>query len=141
MKNLLIICLLAQAFLFVSCQGDESENMILPENFVGIWEIAVLDCTGSIDDEAEYIGQAIVITEDKESDDLLVDFGDDTIFKAYVESDQLIINTQTINEGGEFDVVTLSAVAEMNDDDSVEMEFTHNVDDEGVSNCVMILQK
>ena len=89
----------------------------------------------------DYDNQIIVITDDPSSDALFIDFGDEIIFNAYVENNQLIIDIQTINAEQEFDVVTLSAVAEMNEDETVAMEFTHNVDDEGLSNCTMILTK
>ena len=141
MKNLLIICVLAQALFFVSCQKEEQVDIVEVQSFVGIWRIAQLDCSGVLGEWEDYQDYNIVISENTTNDDLRVDFGDGVIFDAHTNNGNLVIERQTLNEGGDFDVVTLSAVAEMREDETIYMEFTHSVDDEGLSQCSMYLRE
>lgn len=135
MKNLSYILLLAALF-FTSC----SEDPIIEEkqiDFSGTY-FGEFFCEGTL---SELNGEIypVSISKDSISDSYLVDLGDDLVFVAQQDEALLTIPSQTLNQDQDFDVVTLSGLIRMREDETLSFDFSHSVDDEGMSTCQTIL--
>jgi len=117
-----------------SCTKDE----IIEKDFSGTYS-GVLTCEGTSYLNGKEI--ELIITKGFEGLHYTVDLGDDVIFNATQKENVLTIYKQTLNEGGDVDVITLEATFTFNDNDDLVFKFKHKVDDEPENNCEGILKK
>ena len=140
MKYLTFIAI-AATVMMTSCSEDIENVSTQPQavDFVGTYE-AQFDCVGELSEAA---GETFIINISKAPDTAtyLVDLGDDVIFEGLVNGPVLEIREQTFNENGDFDVVTLAGQIELDVNGEYIFDFTHEVDDEGMSTCESVLIK
>ncbi len=130
----LFYSLIISALLFTSC--SEEEPMLF--DFSGEYIGTPLCTNDSGDAESEELTLIITKTLDQS---YTLDFGDETIFTAEQLDNTLIINEQTLNADGDFDVVTMAGVLEMVTPKVFEFDFTFEVDDEGSMACESTLNR
>lgn len=132
MKLSNVIKVLFAVILFSSC-GDTEEII----DFSGIY-IGPISCMG---ESHEVNGEEATFTISKTgAESYNVDLGDDLVFTATQERNELIIGKQTANEGNGFDEVTLDGRIR-SIENGISMVFNASVDDEGQSSCDMELIK
>lgn len=124
------------AIFLSSCNKDidETDEFI---NYEGTFK-SKLSCSGELE-EANGEEVTILIIKNEANNTYSIDLGDDAIFIGAIQENKLIIAAQTINEEFDFDVVTLDGVITKNEDDSFQFNFLHTVDDEGESQCDLVL--
>ena len=136
MKYLYLIMI---AVSIIACSSEAEIEIAEKVNFSGTY-LTEIKCDGSLSDSYGEI-VTIIISSTSATDTYTVDLGDEVIFQAIQENNRLIIEEQTLNEDGDFDVVTLEGELAIQSNDEVEFNFEHEVDDEGRSSCSLILVK
>lgn len=125
-----------------SCTTELQLEVTTPVDFSGEY-FGTFDCNGELT-EANGESMVIWISRSTGTNRYTVGMGeeeDDLVFDATANGNVLTIEQQTLNEEYQYDVITLSGTLVKNDDTTLLFEFTHDVDDEGESNCNVTLQK
>lgn len=137
MKNLYFLLLIG---LFASCSNDtELTEEVTAIEFVGVYT-GNFECTGDLMEANTELMEIEVI---KNTDaNYTIDLGDDVRFEAIANENVLSIAEQVFNEGGDFDVVTFSGkITYQLETEEYMFTFTHDVDNEGISNCTFPITK
>ena len=142
MKNLITLFIVGLALFMTSCSKDidtPTEENFTIENYIGIWE-APVNCTGPITEDNTGV-IVITITRGDTDGELNIDFGDEVVFVASYEGSELTLEAQVLNAGQGFDEVSMAATGELKDANTLSLDFTSSVDDEGVSKCELEFTK
>lgn len=141
MKNLITLLFIGFALLMTSCAKDDEiiTQEYTIENYLGIWS-STFNCTGPLaeSNDEDFV---ITITRGTTDDQLLLDFGDDTVFKASFDNNNLTLEAQVLNAGQSFDEISLAATGLLENENMLSLDLTHSVDEEGVSKCELIFTK
>ncbi len=132
MKNLLY-SLFAFGLFFCSCSKDADTEMLIEDtpNFIGCWEGNFL-CSGPLSEETE----TVMICIDKIDEiNYSVALADDLTAVVSIEDGKLIFDDITLNASQDYDVVWIDGYIEATGDDTIQFEFEHDVDDDGISEC------
>lgn len=129
------VLLVVFSFTMYSCSDAEEVQLV---GFEGTY-IGDMNCTGALKEtiEESYQLRILKVTDS----DYKVDFGDEIIFDAVRSENTLSIAEQTIGEGFDFDVVTLSGSIKYTEESGYYINFIHEVDEEGMSTCANKLNK
>jgi len=118
----------------LSCTKD----IIVEKDFSGNYQ-GVLECNGL----SSINGLEIDLKILKTNDDLkyTIELDEDVIFNATQKENILTIYKQTLNKGGDVDVITFEGTFKYNDDGDLFFKFKHKVDDEPENNCSATIKK
>lgn len=131
MKSFSFMLLLILA---LSCSKDKETFF----DFSGIYT-GEISCTGPLSSDN---GETFVVTiTKKEGLTYSVDLTDGVVLTAIQSENVLWIDKQIINEGKDFDVITIDGSFTKLTDTELGFEFTHDVDDEGESKCASVVEK
>jgi len=134
MKTYISILVLLGTF-FISCSDDNTEQIDFSGNYIGNF-----DCIGSLEDDNGNSFTVSISKVNNSENEYLISLEDDVEFLAISSDDQLTINRQVFNEDLGFDVITFAGmITSSEEENTLNFDFTHQVDDEGESTCNTVL--
>ncbi len=126
--------LIGFSILLISCSDNDPIDYESLFDFSGIYS-GNFDCTGMLEESSNGESFEFVVQKTSKANEYMIDLGDDVVFIGVQNGDSINIEEQILNEGQGFDEVTLSGTLTRVDEETFNFEFTHNVDDEGMSVC------
>ena len=138
MKVLKLVCL-GLFVVFTSCNDDDTPMTTVDPmiQYEGIWQ-GLFDCSGPLKDNEEVMVITLTHTQDNE---FIFNAEDGLTTSVYYVDDRIVFDNVIFNEGQGYDEIRLDGYIKAEDNDELEFNFEHEVDDEGISYCEVHLER
>ncbi|NNE25614.1 MAG: hypothetical protein HKN09_02110 [Saprospiraceae bacterium] len=138
MKILKLLCI--GLFVVLTSCGDDNETITTEDQmsqFEGTWK-GIFDCSGPLGENEEQFEITLTNTQDNE---FIFIAEDDLSATVYYVEDRIVFDNVLFNEGQGYDEMRLDGYISIRDTDQLTFIFEHEVDDDGISNCEVYLDR